>query len=507
MERILKRAAAAVIACAVLLTPAVAYAEPSAQTALPAEESQQQEAPAPINPDAEAGIEGLSYEEALQKSYDTQPETNSLAGWPKGPQVYGCAAIVMDMDSGAVLYGKKVDDKHYPASITKLMTALVALENADMDDEVEFSQASIDILRWDYASIGMKPGEILSLKDAMYGMLLASGNEVAYAIAESVGNKMGIGYDGFIQKMNDRAVELGCTGSNWVNANGLHDDLHYTTAHDMALIASELYKHEEFRTVTQTLNYTIGATNLTDETRAVQQNHKMLWPNHSRYYEYCTGGKTGYTDNSRTTLVTMAENGTLRLAAVVLRDNGNVYDDTRAMFDYVFENFSKVMLKEQAKPEEVRSYTEDGAYVLLPEGIDFSSLEHQISITDEREASGTITFYYEGQNVGSADVTLTPEYIEETTGYTNRMDPSGETEHAQGGQEESGFRLPGWQTAVLIVAAVVLILFALVIIRLQIIRAKRRKRAQMKRRRMRQRQQVQRRPQEQRLRTQRNRKR
>ena len=507
MERILKRAAAAVIACAVLLTPAVAYAEPSAQTALPAEESQQQEAPAPINPDAEAGIEGLSYEEALQKSYDTQPETNSIAGWPKGPQVYGCAAIVMDMDSGAVLYGKKVDDKHYPASITKLMTALVALENADMDDEVEFSPASIDILRWDYASIGMKPGEILSLKDAMYGMLLASGNEVAYAIAESVGNKMGIGYDGFIQKMNDRAVELGCTGSNWVNANGLHDDLHYTTAHDMALIASELYKHEEFRTVTQTLNYTIGATNLTDETRAVQQNHKMLWPNHSRYYEYCTGGKTGYTDNSRTTLVTMAENGTLRLAAVVLRDNGNVYDDTRAMFDYVFENFSKVMLKEQTKPEEVRSYTEDGAYVLLPEGIDFSSLEHQISITDEREASGTITFYYEGQNVGSADVTLTPEYIEETTGYTNRMDPSGETEHAQGGQEESGFRLPGWLTAVLIVAAVVLILFALVIIRLQIIRAKRRKRAQMKRRRMRQRQQVQRRPQEQRLRTQRNRKR
>ena len=203
----------------------------------------------------------------------------------------------------------------------------------------------------------------------------------------------------------------------------------------------------------------------------------------------------------------MAENGTLRLAAVVLRDNGNVYDDTRAMFDYVFENFSKVMLKEQAKPEEVRSYTEDGAYVLLPEGIDFSSLEHQISITDEREASGKITFYYEGQNVGSADVTLTPEYIEETTGYTNRMDPSGETEHAQGGQEESGFRLPGWLTAVLIVAAVVLILFALVIIRLQIIRAKRRKRAQMKRRRMRQRQQVQRRPQEQRLRTQRNRKR
>lgn len=493
MIGILKRAATAVIACALLLTPAVAYAEPSGQTALPAEEAQQQEAPAPINPDAEAGIEGLSYEEALQKSYDTQPETNSIAGWPKGPQVYGCAAIVMDMDSGAVLYGKKVDDKHYPASITKLMTALVALENADMDDEVEFSQASIDILRWDYASIGMKPGEILSLNDAMYGMLLASGNEVAYAIAESVGNKMGIGYEGFIQKMNDRAVELGCTGSNWVNANGLHDDLHYTTAHDMALIASELYKHEEFRTVTQTLNYTIGATNLTDETRAVQQNHKMLWPNHSRYYEYCTGGKTGYTDNSRTTLVTMAENGTLRLAAVVLRDNGNVYDDTRAMFDYVFENFSKVMLKEQTKPEEVRSYTEDDAYVLLPKGIDFSSLEHQISITDDREASGRITFYYEGQNVGSTGVTLTPEYIEETTGYTNQMKPADEAGSAQDGRAENGFHIPDWLIPVMAVAAVVLAAFAVLIIRIQLIRAKRRRKAMMRRRKMQKRRPVKRR--------------
>ena len=386
MKSVLKRALAALIAAAAVLAPAGSvYAEPTEQTVQSEEETTQQAEPVPINPDAEAGIEGLTYEEALQAAYNILPET--------------------------ILYGKKVDDKHYPASITKLMTALVALENADMDDEVEFSQASIDILRWDYASIGMKPGEILSLNDAMYGMLLASGNEVAYAIAESVGNKMGIGYEGFIQKMNDRAVELGCTGSNWVNANGLHDDLHYTTAHDMALIASELYKHEEFRTVTQTLNYTIGATNLTDETRAVQQNHKMLWPNHSRYYEYCTGGKTGYTDNSRTTLVTMAENGTLRLAAVVLRDNGNVYDDTRAMFDYVFQNFSKVMLKEQTKPEEVRSYTEDDAYVLLPKGIDFSSLEHQISITDEREASGRITFYYEGQNVGSTGVTLRRERL------------------------------------------------------------------------------------------------
>ena len=210
MKSGLKHTMAALLAAVSLIVPSGSvYAEPSGQVALPAEESQQETAPAPIDPDAEAGIKGLSYEDALQKSYDTQPETNSIAGWPKGPQIYGCAAIVMDMESGAILYGKKTEDKHYPASITKLLTALVALENAEMDDQVEFSQASIDILRWDYASIGMKPGEILSLKDAMYGMLLASGNEVAYAIAESVGNKMGVGDERPGRRARLHGIKLG----------------------------------------------------------------------------------------------------------------------------------------------------------------------------------------------------------------------------------------------------------------------------------------------------------
>lgn len=477
MKPVLRRILAVVLTVAAVMTPvAGVYAEP-----------------APINPEAETGTEGLTPEEAMKKSYDRQPETNSLTGWPKGPQVYGNAAIVMDVNSGAVLYAKSIDDKHYPASITKMMTALVALENSSMDDEVLFSQDSVDILEWDYASIGMTPGEILSMEDAMYGMLLASANEVAYAIAESVGNKLGGGYEAFIQKMNDRGVELGCTGSNWVNANGLFDELHYTTAHDMALITSELCKHPEVFTIMQTLNYTIPPTNLVDESRTFQQNHKMLWPGNSKYYEYCTGGKTGFVDESKTTLVTTADNGTLQLVAVVLRDEGNVYDDTRAMLDYAFDNFSKIMLKEQAKPEEVRSYTEDDAYVLLPKGIDFSSLEHQISITDEREASGRITFYYEGQNVGSTDVTLTPEYIEETTGYTNRMKTADEAGSAQDGRAENGFHIPDWLIPVMAVAAVVLAAFAVLIIRIQLIRAKRRRKVMMRRRKMQKRRPVKRR--------------
>ena len=249
-------------------------------------------------------------------------------------------------------------------------------------------------------------------------MLLASANEVAYAIAENVGKSMGGDYNTFIQKMNDRSAELGCTGSHWMNPNGLHDDNHYTTAHDMALIASAVYQYDEFRTIVQTLSYTIPPTNLVNESRTFQQKHKMLWPENANYYQYCTGGKTGYTDQARTTLVTMADNGELRLAAVVLYDFGNdAYVDTRAMFDYVFDNFSKVMLSGQEKPEEIDSYADNDAYVLLPAGIGFEDLDKEIEITDEQNREGIVTYTYQGQNVGSADVVLAKDYVAEKTGH------------------------------------------------------------------------------------------
>ena len=385
----------------------------------------------------------MTYEEALQAAYDIVPDTNNIRGWPQGPHVYGNSAVVVDMDSGAVLYGKKADERHYPASITKLMTALVALENSEPDDEVLFSQDSVSFLEYGDASIGMTPGEILSMNDAMYGMLLASANEVSYAIAESVGKLMGGDYNTFLQAMNDRAEELGCTDSHWMNANGLHNDQHYTTAHDMARIASAVYQFEGFRTVTQTLNYTIGPTNLVGESRTFQQNHKMLWPGNPNYYEYCTGGKTGYTDQSRTTLVTMADNGNMRLVAVLLQDDGDVYADTRAMFDYVYSNFSKVQLKGQQKAEGISSYEDDAAYVVLPAGIDFSSLDSEITITDKKEGTGKVTYFYEGQDVGSADVVLTPEYVKEQTGYdiTPRITEKGSA-LAGGSEDGTGLPLP-----------------------------------------------------------------
>lgn len=427
----------------------------------------------------------LTYEEALQASYDIIPDTNQIEGWPQGPQVYGNSAIVMDMDSGAVLYEKKADDRHYPASITKILTALVALENSQPEDEVYFSDDSVSFLEYGDASIGMRPGEILTRKDAMYGMLLASANEVSYAIAENVGKEMGGDYQTFIQAMNDRAQELGCTGSHWMNANGLHDEQHYTTARDMALIASAVYRFEEFRTVTQTLEYTIGTTNLVNETRTFQQNHKMLWPGSYYYYESCTGGKTGYTDQSRTTLVTMAENNGLRLAAVILQDDGDVYIDTRAMFDYAYSSFTKTLLSDQEKPEEVLAYDDADAYVLLPAGVEFSSLESEITVTDEKKAEGTVTYYYEGQNVGSADVTLTEEAL-----AGKAEDAQTPQSDAADGTAQKAEKDPQQETAVILtrmltcagVAIFVLIVFLLMLLRYRIVKQRRRRMAMARRR-------------------------
>ena len=242
--------------------------------------------------------EELAAEEEARRNaiYEIVPDSNNLPGWPEGPKVHAASAIVMDMESGAVLYAKAAEEQHFPASITKLLTTLVALEVGEPDDTVVFTEDSVSFLEYDDANIGMIPGEQITLRDALHGVLLASANEVSYAVAENMGIKMGGSYQTFIDRMNDKAAAIGCTGSHWVNANGLHDDQHYTTAHDMARIAAAVYQHEAFRSIMEDLNYVIAPTPQQEEPRDLWQNHRMLMPDNEYYYEYCRGGKTGYTD-------------------------------------------------------------------------------------------------------------------------------------------------------------------------------------------------------------------
>lgn len=387
-------------------------------------------------------------------------ETNELNGWPEGPGVYADSAIVMDINSGAILYGKRIDEKHYPASITKILTTLVALENAELTDEVTFTQASVDFLEYGDAHIGMRPGEVITLEDALYAVLLASANEVSYAVAENVGIQMGGDYNTFIQEMNDRAEELGCTGSHWMNANGLHDEEHYTTAHDMALIGSEVYGYEQFQKTTQTLQYTIPPTNLVDEQRVFQQNHKMLYEDNQYYYKYCTGGKTGYTDQAKTTLVTFADNGEMQLVAVNLQSYGaQVYIDTTAMFEYVFNNFSKVSVAEYLDEKKVDKCLSEEAYVVLPEGITVDQLEVTYEAVEGGQSRQAVVKYtYEGQPVGNVDVVLEKSFYNELTGKSElKIKSVEETKDKKDGMNP-------WLIAGIIVLIVIVLSFAGVIL-------------------------------------------
>ena len=365
--------------------------------------------------DDELTEEERALEAEKKAAYEMPADTNSLTNWPAGPNIQATAGCVIDMESGAFLYSKNMDEKFYPASITKLLTVLVALENAELTDTVTVSEDSLSFLEYGDAYIGMKPGEEISMEDALYAILLASANEVSYAVAETVGtNNLGGDYSTFIEKMNERAKELGCTSSSWINPNGLHNEEHYTTAHDMALIAAEVYKHEEFRIIMEEYEHRIGFTNLTQEERVFQQNHRMLWDGNQYYWELATGGKTGYTDQARTTLVTMAEDGNLKLACVVLKDYGPVaYDDTRAMIEYVFQNFKKVPLAEQELSDQIDSLVDEGAYVLLPEGVDFAEVECEIKEEENGDSkNGSAIFTYEGQVVGIASVMLSDTFFE-----------------------------------------------------------------------------------------------
>ena len=316
----------------------------------------------------------------------------------------------MEVGTGAILYAKNIDDHHYPASITKVLTALVALENGQLTDTVTFSHDSVAFLQPGDSSVGLKEGNIISLDQALHATLLASANEAAYAVGESVGINAGYDYNWFLEQMNTRCKELGGENSNFVNTNGLHDPNHYTCARDMALIGRELFKYPEFFSIVQTLNYEIPESETTEQ-HVFQQKHKMLIPGNSNYYEYAIGGKTGYTSDALSTLITMADNGNLQLVCVVLRTHGaNIYPDTRNLFDYAFANFQKISVAENETSEDV---DECSGYVAVPNGVEFTDLAMEIIPDGGTSTEATLEYRYDDQVVGSARAVLSQSYLAE----------------------------------------------------------------------------------------------
>lgn len=254
------------------------------------------------------------------------------------PDVSSTSAVVMDVDTGEILYEKNPFDVRYPASTTKLMTGLLTLENASLTDTVTVNADDISSVPQGYVSIYLQDGETLSVESALYALLIYSANDSAFALAHTVGGS----YSAFYDMMNSRAGELGCISTHFANPNGIDNPSHYTCAYDLALIGCEAYKNPEFRKITSSLTYTIPATNRVKEPRQINNINLMLSPSSGFYYEYATGGKTGYTGLANGTYVAYAERDGMRLCCALMNcdPKENRFLDAAKLFDYCFDTYS-----------------------------------------------------------------------------------------------------------------------------------------------------------------------
>lgn len=248
------------------------------------------------------------------------------------PQISSEAAILYDATTKQVLFDKNANTPMYPASITKLMTAFLVAENANLDDTVTYSSTAVNGLESGAANVNLAVGDTMTVRDSMYALLLKSACEVANGLAEKVGGSQA----NFAAMMNQKAQQLGCTNTHFDNASGLNSTTHYTTAYDMAIITKAALDNETVRTIDRTLTYTLPASKNRGALK-ITNGHKMLNSANSEYYEGIVGGKTGYTSKAGNTLATAVNKNGHELIAVVMKSNQKHYSDTKALFDYGYK--------------------------------------------------------------------------------------------------------------------------------------------------------------------------
>ncbi|WP_243111907.1 D-alanyl-D-alanine carboxypeptidase family protein [Butyrivibrio sp. CB08] len=277
------------------------------------------------------------YQEQAQQRKELPIQSNSIAQWPHGPEITAEAAIVMEARTGTILYAKNIHEELYPASTTKIMTCLLAVENASLSDTITFSNDAVFSVPKGGSNIGMDVGQSITLEQALYGIMVGSANEVANAVGEHVSGSI----DAFVDLMNDRAKELGCTNTHFSNTNGLQADDHYTSVYDLALISKAFFDNELLSKVGNTARYHFTATDTQPDDFYLNNKHKLISGEIS--YEGILGGKTGYTDLARETLVTCAEKDGLKLICVVFMEESPAqFTNTVTLLDYAFNNFHTV---------------------------------------------------------------------------------------------------------------------------------------------------------------------
>ena len=351
---------------------------------------------------------------AEQDKSTNEITTNAIANWPQGPEISSTAAVIMDAESNTLLYAKNKDQQLYPSAAVKIMTCLLALENGNLSDEVTMTATGVSGVTDGGANISSQLDEVFTLEQCLYAIMVASANDLTLQVAEHIGGSV----DEFVNMMNARAKELGCTNTVFTNPTGLPDEKQHTTAQDMALIMKEAIQNETFRVIASTSAYTIPATNVSGGSRALTSNFPMINNLSESYYQGCIGGKEGYTVASGSTLVYAAEREDLTLICVVLHGlPENTDAEAISLLNYGFENFKKIEL------DDSDFNIISGGYALLPSTASESDLEIQ-----DTETAETIErdYLFSGIKMGSA-VLENIQIIEET----NVIDGEGNLQEAK----------------------------------------------------------------------------
>ena len=342
--------------------------------------------------------------------------------------------ILIDAKTGNILYSKNAYEKKYPASTTKLMTAILTLENCKLTDVVTVSHNAIFSVPVGYSHASLQEGEQLTVEQLLNVLLIPSANDAAFALAEHIAGSV----DEFSTMMNNKAKELGCLNTHFVNPNGIHNNDHYSTAYDLALIGQYAMKFDDIMRIAKISQYTLPKTNKYDRTdRIFNATNGLITKNDEYYYPSATGLKTGYTDKSGYCIVATAEKNGVELLEVVLGSESisDRYKDCIKLFDYGFENYSNqnlVSTNEIIENVEVAGATKEtknldivaksNIDVLLKNNIDINSLDKKVEINENLTAPisegavvGKVTYTIDGKDYSTdliANSTVIPSNFE-----------------------------------------------------------------------------------------------
>ena len=363
-------------------------------------------------------------EQRLEQQRAMPVQSNEVPNWPAGPVVNAESAILMEADTGVILYSKNIHQKEYPASTTKTLTALIVSEQCQLDEIVTFSHDAVFDTPRDSSHIAMDVGQELTLEQSLQAILICSANEVCYALAEHITHTTD--WSVFAEIMNERAKELGCLNSHFTNPNGLPDEDHYTTAYDLAMIGRAFFANELLCKISTTRRMEFPATDKLPLGK-LENNQMKIIPGGEYAYEGLVGCKTGFTDDARYCLVSCAEKNGMKLICVVMRDEQPYqYEDTIALFDYGFANFEKINVSQQETKYDIDSTSifaggnnasgssqpllslDKDDCIILPKTIPFESAESTISYSQtEGNQAAVISYSYHGMSLGTAGVNFT----------------------------------------------------------------------------------------------------